>query len=196
MAARFRVRWLAAWHDVTKVRAYVGGVFIEVKQIRRWTKIGNQFSWKTVYLKGGFVPPADPPPTTPPTNTPVTLSVSIDPTTCSGALTGPGTVPTGTVTAKKGTAPYTYKWSRVSYDAPVAPVIVHSSQQDTNFSQVVGTAPVTYNAKFRCTVTDSKGNKGSATVTAKFITFAAAGGGGGIAPNPDDYYNRDGTEQP
>lgn len=200
MAARFRLRKTAAWHDITKWRAYIGGVWREIIQVRRYTKTGpNTFAWKTVYLKPGQAPPVNPPPVNPPSPPPaIVLTVTISPSPVSAAITGTGTVTTNNVvaTAKKGTAPYTYQWSRVSWDAPVAPTFEHPSQQTTKISQVITAAPpTTYTARVKCTAKDVNGNKGSKTVDITFYGLQATTAGG-TPINPDDYYNLDGTEIP
>lgn len=200
MAARFRLRKTAAWHDIIKWRAYISGVWREIIQVRRYTKTGpNTFAWKTVYLKPGQAPPVNPPPVNPPSPPPaIVLTVTISPSPGSAAITGTGTVTTNNMvaTAKKGTGPYTYQWARVSWDAPVAPTIANPSQATTKMSQVITAAPPqTYTARFRCTAKDSLGNKGSKTVDITFLSLLATTGGGSHV-NPDDYYTNDGTPQP
>lgn len=190
MAARFRVRWLTAWRDITKWRVYWLGSWREIVQARVYKKVGNQLAWKTIYLKGGQPPPTNPPPTTPPPNTTVTLNVSALPTDVSGTRVGTGTVYTNAtqITAKKGTPPYTYSYARMSYSGTVAPSIVVNGTDRTKvqFSRVMsGAVPETETGRFRCTVTDSKGNKGSVVIDATFLTTAQAGtGGDGTVNNP------------
>lgn len=193
MAARFRVRWLAAWRDITKWRVYWLGAWREIVQARRYVKTGtNTFAWKTVYLKSGQPPPTNPPPTGGGTSTSITLGVTAYPTSVSGTRVGTGTVYTNAVqvTATKGTPPYTYTWVRVSYSGSVAPSPYYGNSDPAHskvqFSRVMsGTVPEVQTGRFKCVVKDSVGNKGSVVVDASFYTTAQAGtGGDGTVNNP------------
>lgn len=193
MAARFRVRWLGAWRDITKWRVYWLGAWREIVQARRYTKTGtNTFAWKTVYLKAGQPAPTNPPPATGGTTTSVNLGASTYPTSVSGTRVGVGTVYTNMtqVSVRRGTPPYTYSWSCISYSGTTRPNVYYgnsdAAHSKVQFSRVMnGAVPETQTARFKCVVRDAAGNRGSVTVDATFLTTAQAGtGGDGTVNNP------------
>lgn len=96
------------------------------------------------------------------------LSAIASPDPVSGTTFGTGTATTNatTVTPSGGTAPYTYAWTRVSYEASVAPSITSAAAASTTFTQTgIGTGE-SYGAVFRCTVTDANGLTATADVSA------------------------------
>lgn len=155
--------WLGAWKIVTKGRI--------------WVTEGDPptSGWRDFYIKNGSTPTPTPSPTPTPTPPPpVVLAVVINPTEVSGFLGGvsplaPHIVQTDNATAvvSNGTGPYTFNWTLIAWNASTAPTIVNPNGNSTQFNQLM----TTYSSKFgrfRCLVTDSLGNTGSATVDATF----------------------------
>lgn len=103
------------------------------------------------------------------------LSVGITPDPVSGTTLGTGTAVTGSATAAPsgGTAPYTYAWSRTSYNHPTTPpTITAPTSASTAFTQTnIGTGE-DYGATFRCTVTDSLGATANNSVSAIWSDLA------------------------
>lgn len=184
MAADFKVFKAGLFRSASKISIFKGGVWREVQRIRRWTRIGNTFAWKDVYVKSGTTPTPSPSPTPTPTPTPsVTLSVTATPSAVSGARAGIGVVYTNTtdVNVSNGYPPYTFNFSRSSYSGTVTPAIVINGTDPSKaqFSRdMQGTVPEHQTARFRCIVTDSKGNTGSAYIDADFYTITRSGTGG------------------
>jgi hypothetical protein len=100
-----------------------------------------------------------------------TFSASSDHVTVNGFSAGTGTVTTAvdTITPSGGTAPYTYAWAVVSYEAGVSPTATAPAAAATAFTQT-GVAPgEILLAVFRCTVTDSAANTTTVDVNARFV---------------------------
>ena len=75
-----------------------------------------------------------------------------------------------TVTASEGTEPYSYAWTQTvgdsedwSIETPLAPA--------TRFSGLGVPGGSTFEATFRCTVTDARGRTGTVDVTARAINY-------------------------
>jgi hypothetical protein len=200
VAARFRARWLAAWRDITKWRWYHAAAWVEIVRGREWVRLANgTFAWKDFYIKGGTTPPASPPPAPPPPPPPpsVTLSVTATPSSISGTRTGAGVVYTNVtdVNVTKGTGPYTYTFSRVSYSGSVAPTIIILGGDPSKMQSsrnMAGTVPETQTARFKCLVRDSKGNRGSVYIDAAYYTTAQTNTGGQGTVNHNYYDPVDG----
>jgi hypothetical protein len=183
VAARFRVFKSGGWHDVVKVRLYTGGAWVEVLRMRLFRTVGLTHGWKDVYIKAGTTPTPTPAPTPTPTPAPsVTLSLTATPSSVSGTRVGQGVVYTnGTaVTAKRGTPPYTYRFTRSIYSGSVVPgILIGATPNQAQFSRnMAGPVPETETARFKCVATDSVGNKGQCFIDATFLTTALAGTGG------------------
>jgi hypothetical protein len=174
MAVRSRLYSSAAWHDWSKAQVFKNGAWHEVQRIRAWKTVGGQQAWRDVYVKGGTTPTPSPSPTPTPTPTPaVTLSVVPSPTSVSGTIVGTGVCYTNvvTVSASKGTPPYTYVFSRSTYSGNIIPNILVGAQPNTaQFSRNMTVVPDYQSAIFKCRVTDSKGNTGECSITAEFLT--------------------------
>jgi len=163
-----RLMHTAAWKDVTFIRVY--------------KTVNNHSGWHDTYVKAGSTPTPSPAPTPTPTPTPaVTLSVTPSPTNISGTRVGTGIVytNTSTVNVTKGTPPYTYVFSKSTYSGSIAPtLLVGSSPNIIQASRNMDTIDDTETATIKCSVTDSKGNKGSCLINATFIsTFRENTGG-------------------
>ena len=183
MAAVFKAFKLAAWRTITGgggtfIRARVAGVWEDLDFIRAAVLVGGNIEWKDVYVKSGAAPPPPPGPTPPPPTTPpptITLRVAVSASEVSASRAGAGTATTPAViaTASRGTPPYTFKWSLVSYSTDFntnVPAANTPNADTTTFSRTMGNAHQTETARFRCTVRDSAGNKGSAVVDVTFIS--------------------------
>lgn len=84
-----------------------------------------------------------------------TFSASASPETVYGFGVGTATSATTTVTPSGGTAPYTYAWSNLTYDASVAPTASAPTAASTAFVQTTMDPGAIYTSAWRCTVTDS-----------------------------------------
>lgn len=171
-----KIRIGAAWKTVTNsnaVRIRVGGVWKNVARMMIRAKIGDTIGWKVIY-ENIPQPPPPPPNPDPPPPPPVSLNVTITPTFVSGTkkitTLPPSDVDTNVnavANVSNGTGPYTYQWVLLSWDSSSAPSILSPTASATKFRQTM-TAFGTKNASFRCIVTDSLGNTGSATVNVTF----------------------------
>lgn len=160
---------------IASIKVRVGGAWKTVNRISVYKTTGNPpvAGWRVSYISG-VAPPPPPAPTPSPSPAPaVTLSVTISPSPASGvkknSLPFPQTVTTGTIKASvsKGTGPYTYQWVLSAWTGSPAPTISAPHAASTTFSKVFSDYG-SYTATFKCKVTDSKGNKGDASVN---ITF-------------------------
>jgi hypothetical protein len=94
---------------------------------------------------------------------PGSLTVSVSPSSLQKTDTAASiTTATATVTATGGTAPYTYAWTRISGSTLIsANSPAAAASTFTGSTLVSGT---TYDATFRCTVTDSAGTPAVKTI--------------------------------
>jgi hypothetical protein len=99
------------------------------------------------------------------------FSVSISPGAVHGVTHGTGTATTGTatVTPTGGTAPYTYAWSLLTYDAGTPPTATVPTGPATAFTQTGIGAGEFYTSDWRVTVTDNLGLMTTADITASFV---------------------------
>lgn len=93
------------------------------------------------------------------------VAVSITPfAVYGGAMSGQVSTDAATCNVSGGLFPYTYQWTLLSSSGPGVPFAISPTNRITSFRGQIGS-----DATFRCTVTDSLGTQGSATV---FATFA------------------------
>lgn len=77
-----------------------------------------------------------------------------------------------TITPSGGTAPYTYAWTVVSYNAGVSPTVNLPTAATTAFTQTSMGPGDYFVAVFRCTVTDAALNTVDVDVNGSFYSFA------------------------
>lgn len=155
------------------IHVWKSGAWKTVERASVWKEVGSTSGWRNFFIPGAPPgTPTPPPTTTPPPVPPVVLNVTLNQTSPLTAtrqsLVEPSTVTAGPVTASvsNGTGPYTYTWTRESWSAPVAPGIAAPAAATTQLSQNMNYGSAT--ATFKCTVQDSLGNTGSASIQVNF----------------------------
>lgn len=103
------------------------------------------------------------------------LTVTVTPSTASFvSYTSANVSGTLTATPSGGTAPYSYAWTVVSFDAPFSPTISNAAIAAPLVTKNVVTTYSEKSAVFQVVVTDALGLTATATVPATFVfeTFA------------------------
>jgi hypothetical protein len=150
-----KVRKGGVWRDIVSAKVFESGVWRELVQI----KVFKSSSWRTV---ANFTTPAGGG-----GGGGGVVSVTISPTSISAHTEDNLAAPTGSLTATPsgGLAPYIYSWALVSVTSPATGVLINkptlASTTATVLFSTYGLATVT----LRCTVTDSLGSVGTATVS-------------------------------
>lgn len=161
-------------------RVYKGGAWKDITFMRVYRTVGGLAGWREVWAPAPPAPPPAPTPPPPAPPAPVILNVTITPPEVSGRLFTPGTVQAPKIgnavaNVSNGTGPYTYVWAPVTWSSSYTPQITASNANATKFTQQIYDAEGYETAIFRCTVQDSLGNIGSATVNAEFYTTETGG---------------------
>lgn len=150
-----KVRLGGVWRDITAAKVFANGAWRELVQIQ----VYKSSAWRTV---ANFTAPAGGG-----GGGGGVVAVTIAPTSFAVDVLNALAIDTPSLTATPsgGLAPYIYSWALVSITSPGAGVVIYHPTLATTTANIRFSSYGLTDVTLRCTVTDSLGTVGSATVS-------------------------------